>query len=293
MNFKNPIRIAITLITIFFSWMTPAHAQNPNTQGVAINPSIIEETIVENQKLEKTITVKNLSSSPKTLTISITNSLSQDNIKPIADTNLKLSEIIKLNETTLDLNPSEQKNISFSISNQAPPGGYIGSINLTSKTDSNNQTSGTGINVKAILLINIGSGQNISKLTNFTKSNQGKSIVFTTTIENKTNFLQKTKGKILIYTLFGNLIKTIQINPNSLNIPPLSQRDFSQTWDNPNNIGIYTAEVELFNNNQSEKQPQKIKFSLINKYGFLAIPPILIGFTFIAYKKKKKTITTI
>jgi len=293
---------AFFLLSLIFSPAFKLRAQE--RFGFSVSPPSSEITANPGDRIENSVKIQNLS--PNSLTINIKNenfyaygnegqiTLTED------DSTYSISDWIKYDQKTVTVNQSESYTFNFviEIPKDIEPGSHYGAI-VFSTADGVIQSTGASVvqEIGAIVLIRVpGDIHEEGKLISF---NPTENVFFffaislESLIENIGTVHIKPYGAITVTDLFGNTIKTINIEGK--NILPGSQRTFNQSFDFEN-IGIYRANLQLFYKDGTQIISGETSFVSIYKdrlIPIIVVAVLLIAFYIVFRKRINKAVSII
>jgi len=231
--------IGLTLFAaslLFLTYVTTALAQDA---GVAISPSVVEETldpgVVKTYELE----IKNLTSSEQEYFLTTRNirDVGPGGVPVFADdweeTGFELANWIDLETGAVTLAAGEERAISFvlSVPNNASPGSHFGGIFVSAKPPEID-TSGATVGYQVANIVSIRVSGEVVETANIRQFSTSKfmygtqDVDFNIRIENGGNVLVRPVGPLEIYNALGKRVGEVVFNESRAGVFPGDTREF-------------------------------------------------------------------
>jgi hypothetical protein len=212
--------------------------------AMTISPPLMEFDARPGDSIVDVVKLYNESNAPLTLTASVQNfkamgETGTPEFLPVAEVT-DLATWIKVDETTVTLQPNERKSVLFTINvpADADPGGHFAGI-LWSESEAATPAPGesaVGLVAKTgtLVLVRIaGLINEAGRIVEFSTDKTSYNYLptnFTIRFENTGNVHLKPTGTIEIHNMWGKKVASTTINENLANVLPNSTRKFDVTW---------------------------------------------------------------
>jgi len=265
MKFKKIKVVLFLIFSLSFFAFIPAKTTKAQAIGIKISPTKTEEMVNPGDVLNEKIKVTNESNSAKTFFVYLRDFKAAGEtgianlIAPGSEPGPYLSSWINITDQGLELAPSEEKTIDFTINvpKNAGPGGYYGAVVFGTEPPKINVTGeerGAAMSIaqqaaSLILLRVSGDIIEVADIREFTTDKRIYSlpfeIKFLTRIENTGNVHVKPRGEIFIKNMLGQEVTKIYFNDVGANVLPGTIRRFEDSWPGTRGLGKYQAALIL------------------------------------------------
>ncbi len=214
------------------------------TEGLQMQPAIIEDRAEKGGLFKFNLTVTNIGATEKTFFLSAQDIRSVDeNGRPIfADegetTGYELSSWVNLPGGSIKLRAGESRTIPFNVEvpHAASPGSHFAAIFFSDK-EPRLDTTGSAISIRVGTIVSLrvaGEARDEARIREFStgKIVYGEAKVdFNSRVENMGNVLVRPRGIIEITNMFGKSVASVQINDEAAAVFPAAYRIFSALWE--------------------------------------------------------------
>jgi len=255
---KKIIKISTLLLLLAtnYSFLTTS-VKAQSVEGLSAIPPRLEITVKADGTNTQTIKVRNESNQTKTISVSVSDFIVNDNIGTPTiveaseeDNRWAASSWIQISPSSFTLKGGETKALSLIITppaNALPGGHYAMVIHSPDDQVSIVNSTGASIQTKVGTLVYItipGDINQDASITKFTAPNFSEfgPIDFSTTIKNLSDIHIQPAGSITITNMIG-MKSFIKFNQNNTNIFPGKSRDFTDQLNKKWLLGRYKAEL--------------------------------------------------
>jgi hypothetical protein len=254
---NRSIAIAFAGIALTFTYASFAFAQT--SEGLKVQPAVIEDNAKPGQAYQFTITVTNVAPVERSFTVTTKdiNGL-DDNGRPIfapkdQETMYSLSSWIQVPSAPIVLKAGESRAISLTaqVPSNASPGAHFGGVFFNYSTDPEKST-GSAVNFEVGNVVSLqiaGTVLEDARLREFSTNRilyGSPDVTFTTKVENLGNILERPRGLIEITNMSGKQVASLAVNDALAPVFPGSTRPYVVNWkDDGFAIGRYQAIVSL------------------------------------------------
>lgn len=244
-----------------------AFAQTTGGEGLEVKPAIIEDKVNPGETYRFSVTVKNISSSPRTLTMSTKDISGLDaSGHPIfapkgQETTYSLSTWIRVPTAPIVLGAGESRTVALTaqVPKNASPGAHFGGVFFDYAAQPQN-SNGSAISIQVGDVISLQIAGDIvedARIRQFSTDRLiygAPSVVFTTKVENMGNVLERPRGLIQIADMSGKQVASIPVNDALAPVFPGAVRAYAASWnDNGFAIGRYQATLSLSYGDSSKR----------------------------------------
>ena len=251
--------ILISLV-LSLAFISTAYAATPDSSGLRISPTLIDERADMGKTLSRTLTVTNFNKAATTfyLTLRDVTQVSNESA-PVFTTTPPLgngqdvSSWIKLSQTSITVAANKTVTVPFNIVIPAntTPGGHFGGIVVSSQpptASGNSAVVSYGASTIIAMRVN-GTVVEKAEIREFTTNKWvyfSPEITFRVNVENIGNVLVRPRGPLEITNMVGKKIAVLTMNDSNGAVFPKSNRQFSLDWKNDGMlIGRYQAAIGL------------------------------------------------
>ncbi len=276
------LALSVLLLT-FVSFSGAALAQV--SEGVEIQPAVIEDRAEPGTTYDFTVRVKNISAVEKTfyLTAQDITGLNDEGLPIFSDeteiTPYELSSWIKLPAEQIVLGPNETKSVPFTVQipNDASPGAHFGGVFLDARPPKQ-RDNGSAIGLKVGSIINLriaGEAIEEGQLREFSTGHivygSAANVDFNTRVANLGNVLLRPHGVIEITDMRGAKVGLVKVNDTGAGVFPATDKTFTETWAYEGvAFGRYQAVISLVYGEDGRKT-----ISAATSFWVLPLKPIL------------------
>lgn len=206
--------------------------------ALSVSPLVYTYEVKPGDQVADTITLRNETAEPVTYTPSVQDFVGSDDetgtpkfVASGTAVETSLAEWISFSTSSINLAPSEQRHVSFTVSvpSDAKAGGYYGGLLFS---------GGTGINQKIGVLLLVAVEGDVTKSAELVSFDGTAELVshlpmtLTTRIKNSGDVFLQPYGFIQINNMLGGESATLGFNQDAGNILPSGTRRFTTTWQN-------------------------------------------------------------
>ncbi|MFM2330854.1 MAG: hypothetical protein RLZZ26_361 [Candidatus Parcubacteria bacterium] len=251
--------IAIAFVGIMLSFTYVPSVSAEATDGLKVQPAVVEDKANPGQAYQFTVTVTNIASVERSYTVSTKdiNGL-DDSGRPIfapkdQETAYSLSSWIQVPTAPIVLKAGESRAVSLTalVPSNASPGAHFGGIFFNYLSDPQTNT-GSAVNFEVGDVISLqiaGTVLEDARLREFSTNKilyGSPDVTFTTKLENLGNILERPQGVIQITDMFGKQVASLSVNDALAPVFPGSTRPYVVNWkDDGFAIGRYQAIVSF------------------------------------------------
>lgn len=244
-------------VAFLFLVFTPAHAQV--TQGLQMQPAIIEDKVNPGDIYRFTVKVTNIADDEKTLYLSAQDITGIDSggVPEFAEegerTPYEISSWITLPDDIIVLGSEASRDVTFTVRvpADATPGSHFGGVFFESKPQQTD-TTGAAVGARVGTVINLRIAGDITEevvLREFSTDRflyDAPPVEFTMNIENRGNTLARPHGGIEITDMFGKKVATVEVNNAGAAVFPGGEREYAATWEQEGLVfGRYNALLNI------------------------------------------------
>ncbi len=277
------------LLTVFLALFaifgTVQSASAQDSEGVEIQPAVIEDRAVPGEVYNFAIRVKNISAVEKTfyLTAQDITGLTDAGLPIFSDeteiTDYELSSWIQLPDSQIVVGPGETRSVPYviRIPANASPGSHFGGVFLDARPPRQRDNgSAIGLKVGSIITLRIaGEVREEAQLREFSTGHivygSASAVDINTRIANLGNVLIRPHGLIEITDMRGSKVGIVKVNDIGAGVFPETDKTFAELWEYDGvAFGRYQAVVSLVYGEDGRKT-----ISAATSFWVLPLKPIL------------------
>ncbi len=275
----------LALFVLIVSCLVPFATHAQISEGVEIQPAVIEDRAAPGEVYNFTVRVKNISAAEKVfyLTAQDITGLTDEGLPIFSDeteiTPYELSAWVELPSEQITLGPNETKSVPFVIRvpNDASPGAHFGGVFLDARPPKQRE-NGAAVGLKVGSIINLriaGEVQEEAQLREFSTGHivygSAASVDLNTRIANMGNVLIRPHGLIEITDMRGSKVGVVKVNDIGAGVFPATDKTFTELWEYDGvAFGRYQAVVSLVYGEDGRKT-----VSAATSFWVLPLKPIL------------------
>lgn len=214
------------------------------TSALTISPPLMEFDARPGDTLVDVVKLYNETNGPLTLTASVQSfkalgETGTPQFLPVAE-NVGLATWLKLDETTVTIQPNERKSVLFTVNvpMDADPGGHFAGILWSTGTPAAAAPGGAAVGLVAqtgtLILVRVAGVINeAGRIVEFGTDKTSYNYLpanFALRFENTGNVHLKPAGTIEIHNMWGTKVASMTVNENLANVLPDSIRKFEAVW---------------------------------------------------------------
>ncbi|MEI6222548.1 MAG: hypothetical protein WCP97_07320 [bacterium] len=272
-------------------------------QSLSVSPSVVESLHKkQDEELQQKLSLKNYSSLPLTLSISVSDIPAGNQVFPPKTSGI--SEITSLSSSSLSLESGEEKEITLTIrkKEENPSLQYAGNIIIAGQpkdkeNDQNTVATTLSIVVPAIISFNDETQPSTVAIQSLSSSGffflEPETINFTAAVENSTSQFEKPQGMIIIRDLTGKTIDQTPINPTGKILLSQQKREFTTTWKPRASVAnIFVASAIITDPNTGEVSTPSIYVITVSKTCILTFICLVLLCSLLIIRWRKKRVKT-
>lgn len=278
--------LAVSAFIVFAGLVSPGLARAQDSEGLQLQPAMIEEKVLPGSSYQYSIKITNVSDVEKTLYLDAMDIEGIDAggtprfAPPGAVPLYALSSWVELSDAPLTLGAGQSASVTFTVRvpAEASPGSHFGGIFFDAKAPERDTTgAGVGMKVGTILTLLIaGDVLEDARLREFSTDRViygTADVAFTSRVENMGNIHLRPHGFIELTDMFGRLVASVPINEVGAAVFPMSDRTFSSVWTGEGFFfGRYQAVASVSYGDETRKT-----LTAAASFWVLPLQPLLTG----------------